>query len=292
MFDTSGNDSRCCKLSPKKEMIFLDIDVTERSTIYAGGRIMYSIKELSEISGVSTRTLRYYDEIDLLSPSCVNESRYRYYGEYEVMLLQQILFYKERGLDLNSIKKIIYQKDFDVLGALEEHLLVLKKKYNQMAQMIDVLTKTIALMKGEKEMGKEEMFVAFKKQMIHENEQKYGKEIREKYGDTSIDESNRKMLNMTQEQWDEFQILEKTIKEQLKNSVINSDPVDSELAKGIVINHKKWLMMTWNTYKVEAHKGLASMYVLDERFRLYYDHECDGCAEYLKKAILYWAEKL
>lgn len=86
-------------------MIFLDIDVTERSTIYAGGRIMYSIKELSEISGVSTRTLRYYDEIDLLSPSCVNESRYRYYGEYEVMLLQQILFYKERGLDLNSIKK-------------------------------------------------------------------------------------------------------------------------------------------------------------------------------------------
>lgn len=252
----------------------------------------YSIKEMSEMAGVSARTLRYYDEIDLLKPSSVTESGYRYYGEREVMLLQQILFYRERGLELGSIKKIIYEEDFDILQALEEHLQELQHRKNHVEKMIEVLTQTISSMKGETTMSNKEKFAAFKEKAVEENEQKYGNEIREKYGDSAVDESNRKILHMSQEQWEEFQQLEMEIKELLKMCVEHNSSVDNESAKKIVEKHKKWLMMTWKQYSVDAHKGLAAMYVADERFTAYYDEEVKGCAEFLKKAIIYWADKL
>ena len=79
----------------------------------------YSIRKLSELAGVSARTLRYYDEIGLLKPLEVSEAGYRYYGEHELALLQQILFYRERGFDLKQIRKILYQDDFDIMHALK-----------------------------------------------------------------------------------------------------------------------------------------------------------------------------
>ena len=77
----------------------------------------YSIRALSDLAGVSTRTLRYYDEIGLLKPLYVNEAGYRYYGEKEVNLLQQILFYRARGFELKKIQSILYQESFDLISA-------------------------------------------------------------------------------------------------------------------------------------------------------------------------------
>ena len=85
----------------------------------------YSITELSKLAGVSARTLRYYEEIGLLIPLYTNESGYRFYGEKEVELLQQILFYRERGFELKQIRDLIYREDFDVLHSLKEHILEL-----------------------------------------------------------------------------------------------------------------------------------------------------------------------
>lgn len=94
----------------------------------------YGIRELSEIAGVSARTLRYYDEIGLLKPLYVNEAGYRFYGKEELDMLQQILFYRERGLELKMIKQILYQKDFDIANALKDHLLELENQ-NQNRQV-------------------------------------------------------------------------------------------------------------------------------------------------------------
>lgn len=80
--------------------------------------MVYGIRELSELAGVSARTLRYYDEIDLLKPLYVNGAGYRFYGEQEVELLQQILFYRERGFGLKQIKELLKSGDFDVERAL------------------------------------------------------------------------------------------------------------------------------------------------------------------------------
>lgn len=88
----------------------------------------YTISKLAKMSGISSRTLRYYDEIGLLKPKRLNPNGYRIYGELELNLLQQILFYKELGLELNEIKDIIYSPSFNLEEALEEHLIHLQRE--------------------------------------------------------------------------------------------------------------------------------------------------------------------
>lgn len=252
----------------------------------------YSIRTLSEMAGVSARTLRYYDEIGLLKPFCVSEAGYRYYGEKEVAILQQILFYRERGFDLKRIQKILYQDGFDIMNALEEHLLELEEQRDHMDLMIRTVKKTISSMKGEIYMSDQEKFEVFKERKVRENEEKYGAEIRERYGNAVVDETNRKFLDMSPKEWEEFQNLNTEIRSRLKDGVITGTAPESEEAKQIVILHKKWLAKTWKQYSAEAHKGLAAAYTADERFRAYYDQERDGCAALLEKAICYWADKI
>ena len=251
----------------------------------------YSIKELSELAGVSARTLRYYDEIGLLKPSRVNEAGYRYYGESEVAVLQQILFYRERGFELKTIQRIIYDENFDMLNAMEEHLQALEKQKKETENLILTVKKTIQSMKGECEMSNKEKFQALKEKAVRENEEMYGAEAREKYGDEEVHTFNQKMLNMTEVQWERFKELEKVILMRLEEAVEHKTEAESEAAKTIVELHKEWLCMTWKQYSAEAHKGVAMMYVADERFTKYYDRKEQGCAKLLCEAVQYWAGK-
>ena len=141
-------------------------------------------------------------------------------------------------------------------------------------------------------MSDKEKFETLKERAIKENEDQYGAEIREKYGETSVEASNEKLKGMSKEEWEQFQGLEKEILDRLHECVSGKMNFDSEKAKELVILHKKWICMTWAKYSVEAHKGVAATYVADERFRQYYDREMPGCAEFLKQAVEYWAGRL
>ena len=251
----------------------------------------YSIKELSELAGVSARTLRYYDEIGLLKPLRVNEAGYRYYGEREVESLQQILFYRERGFELKTIQRIIYDEKFDMLNAMEEHLLALEKQKADTEALILTVKKTIQSIKGECVMSDKEKFQALKEKAVRENEEMYGAEAREKYGDEEVHTFNQKMLNMTETQWERFQELKKVVLKRLEDGIEHGIEVESEAAKEIAMLHKEWLCMTWKQYSVDAHKGVAMMYVADERFTKYYDRNVQGCAKFLCEAVQYWAGK-
>ncbi len=245
----------------------------------------YSIRELSELAGVSTRTLRYYDEIGLLRPSYVNDAGYRFYGDFEVAVLQQILFYRERGFDLKQIQKIIYEEDFDIVKALEEHLVTLENQRQHIESLILTVRQTLGSVKGECEMKDSEKFRVFKEGLIHENEEKYGEEIRERYGDDAMAASNRKLMDMSEEEWKHFKALEKEIKEALQRAVLDGiNPADGEAGK-IVALHKEWLQMMLKQYTPEIHKSIAAMYAADERFKSYYDREVPGCAELLANAV-------
>ena len=252
----------------------------------------YSIRQLSELAGISARTLRYYDSIGLLKPSCVRDSGYRYYGEKEVELLQQILFYKERGLKLEQIAEIVKNGEFDIMTALDEHLQELVRERDRMNHMITAVKKTIASMKGEITMSDKEKFEAFKKEMIKKNEEQYGDEVRRKYGDREADESNRKLVDMSEEEYRHMQTLEKEIKECLKAAVKAGEGPESDAGKKVVQMHKEWLVMTWRHYSADAHKGVAQMYREDERFRQYYDSEVVGCAQLLRDAVDIWAGQI
>src|SRR5437660_1607729 len=96
----------------------------------------YTVKQVAAISGVSVRTLHFYDETGLLKPSYHGANRYRYYGEPEILTLQQILFYRELGFELKEIQRILGRADFEKLAALQSHRKVLEKDLRRKHRLI------------------------------------------------------------------------------------------------------------------------------------------------------------
>ncbi len=245
----------------------------------------YTVQGLGQLAGISARTLRYYDEIGILKPARMNSSGYRIYGQKEVDRLQQILFYRELGMSLDNIKEIITSPSFDEVEALREHQVKLLAKKEQLEQLISNVDKTIAHKEGRINMSDKEKFAGFKQKLIDDNEKKYGKEIREKYGDDWVNKSNEQVKNMTQDQYDGVTRLANEVNETLKAAMETGDPA-GEVAQKAADLHRKWLCFYWDTYSKEAHAGLAQMYVDDPRFTAYYDKEQPGTAEFLRDAIL------
>jgi DNA-binding transcriptional MerR regulator len=244
----------------------------------------YSINKLSKLSGVSTRTLRYYDEINLLKPARVNPSKYRIYTKRELDTLQQILFFKELGFSLDDIKEIILVPGFDREQAFADHLVALQKRREQLDVLISNVTKSIAVMRGEGKMSDNEKFEGFKQSLINENEEKYGEEVRAKYGDEVVDDSNARLQGLTKEQYDKGQELYQQFEETLKEAFATKDPA-GELAQEACDLHKEWLGVYSPTYNKEYHIGLGEMYVADERFKANYEKFGIGCTEFLRDAI-------
>ncbi|TKC16067.1 MerR family transcriptional regulator [Robertmurraya kyonggiensis] len=251
----------------------------------------YTVQKLAQLAGVSSRTLRYYDEIGILKPARINSSGYRIYGQKEVDRLQQILFYRELGVNLETIKDIMTSPSYDGANALKEHREQLLEKRKQLDLLISNVEKTIASTEGRIDMSNKEKFEGFKKKMVEENEQKYGKEIREKYGEETVNKSNAKLLNMSEEDYKAVTQLEARLWETLAEAFKIGDPA-SETAQKAADLHKQWLTYYWAEYSKEAHAGLAQMYVDDERFTAYYDKEQPGTAEFLRDAIhIYTGQK-
>lgn len=251
----------------------------------------YTVQKLGKLAGVSTRTLRYYDEMNLLKPARINSSGYRIYGQTEVDLLQQILFYRELGMSLNQIKQIVNNPSFDGVKALNAHRSQLLDKRKQLDKLIANVEKTISSTEGSIIMTNNEKFEGFKQKIVDDNEQKYGNEIRDKYGDDAVDQSNAKVQAMTQAQHLDVKQLAKDITATLAVAFKTGDPA-SELAQNVAELHKQWLMFYWSEYSIEAHKALAQMYVNDERFKAYYDKEIPGTAEFLRDAIVVYTNAL
>ena len=134
-------------------------------------------------------------------------------------------------------------------------------------------------------MANKDKFEGFKKELINKNEEKYGTEIREKYGDDVVDKSNAKMMGMSEEKYEEFKQLEKEIIDTLNLAMDSGNP-KGELAMKACEFHKKWLGYTWSFYSKEAHRNLGEMYVQDERFKKYYDDNRAGMAEFLRDALV------
>ena len=178
--------------------------------------MQYTVKQLGDLAGVSARTLRYYDEIDLLKPSAVTEAGYRLYGPDAVDRLQQILLYREMGMGLDQIKRIMNDPQFDLKEALLSHRKNLLQKKARLDQLLETVERSIAGLEGRIHVTDKEKFEGFKKQLVADNEAKYGKEAREKYGDEAVDASNAKLMGMSPEDWENFKKVEEELIETLR----------------------------------------------------------------------------
>lgn len=121
----------------------------------------YTVKELGKISGVSVRTLHYYDKIGLLKPFSKGVNNYRYYEEQQLLRLQQILFFKELGFALNDIQKLLLRNDFDNIKALKAHRKILEDEILRKNDLIATIDKTIQHLRGENTMKDEELYCGF-----------------------------------------------------------------------------------------------------------------------------------
>ena len=131
-----------------------------------------------------------------------------------------------------------------------------------------------------------EKFDGFKAALIADHEARYGEEARSKYSDETVDRTNEKIRTMSPEQYEGWKKLEQDIRNDLEQAVLNQDTPDSAVGKQLTELHRQWLSYTWSSYSPAAHKGLAQMYVCDERFTAYYDSNVSGCALFLRDAII------
>ena len=246
----------------------------------------YTVNELAQLSGVSGRTLRYYDSIDLLKPARIARNGYRIYGQEQVDRLQQILFYRALEVPLEEIKQMLDDTHFDRYTALQQHLQVLTEKKARLEGLITTVEKTIRAMEGGYPMKDQEKFEGLKQQVLAENRAKYGKELDEKYGAAQMAASEEKVANMSQEQWNAQKAEEQEIAALLKEAMETGDPACTQAQHACDL-HRQWLCRFWpeGTYTKEAHRMMGEMYVGDERFRAYYEAIAPGCAEFFRDAL-------
>lgn len=251
----------------------------------------YTIHGLANLAGVSTRTLRWYHRIGLLRPCRVAENGYRFYSDAEVDRLQNILFYRALGMDLAQIGRILDDPAFDRMTALCGHLEALQGERARIDALIHTVRRTIESEERNEPLMDEQKFECFKRDAVRRNEESYGREIRQAYGDAAMDEANTRMLAMSQEVYFEWKQIENELLARLAQAVQTSERPDSPEGERIAEMHKRWLTLSPVPYSAEYHAAMVEMYVADERFRRYYDREVEGCALFLRDAVLSWLRK-
>ncbi|WP_119325376.1 MerR family transcriptional regulator [Companilactobacillus musae] len=246
----------------------------------------YTIKKLAELAGVSTRTLRYYDQIDLLKPDEINSSNYRIYTEKNVNKLQQIMFYRALGFSLKKIKQLMNDPNFSEIEALNEQRKLLLARQAQINNLLTNLENTIKDYQGVTNMTDSEKFQAFKENQIKNNEQQYGAEIRNKYGEDNVDQVNTKYGQLEEQEFKQMTNLEKQMIFDLVELKKNPD-LKSSLAEKIYQEHRDWLKYMWPKYNKQAHRGLVDMYINDDRFTKYYDQKAQVPVVKLLHDVIY-----
>lgn len=242
----------------------------------------YSVKQLAKLANVSVRTLHHYDEIGLLKPGMRTESNYRYYGEEELLRLQQILFYKELDFPLAKIAEILDDPFFDIEGALHSHKKELVKRRDRTRELLKTIDKTLIHLKNKK-MKAEDMYKGFSK----EQAEAYEKEAKEKYGDKIVEESKERVKKMGKEGLAKSVAEQEEISKEL-SGLMDLDPRDKKVQALI----KRHFDVTNKFYTVtpEIYRGLADLYVKDERFKKNYEKYKEGLTEFLRKSMLVYCE--
>lgn len=270
----------------------------------------YSIGELSRISGVSARMLRYYEDVGLVVPAR-SSANYRVYTEADMRKLMHIVVMRACGMSVKDMHAFLdaAQKISADLGASSEpneansgdpneslkiflldHLASLKQKQSQVSEEIKRTSAVIERIERMNVMSTHDAFNQMKEDIIAQNEAKFGAEVRERWGDDAADASNAVLRGMSKEQFDELQNLSEAIIEQLEK-VREAGDVDTPEAQMLADMHARWIKMSWGShpYTREAHLGLGQMYLADERFRAFYDNAAgEGATDVLVAALERW----
>lgn len=237
---------------------------------------MYLIKKVSEISGVSVRTLHHYDEIGLLSPR-KNENGYRYYSEDDMSLLQMILFYKYLGFTLKQIKELLQQDENALLTHLKKQLILMQAEKQRLLTLIDTLKKTIESQERRMVMPMKEKFNGF----TYQDNQKYKQAAIDLYGKEVIEKAIEKQKGREQELTDGFNKIFFAFSENMSNGLNATSHENIGLAKNL---HKHLCRYAFDC-PMDVFSGIGYGYVKNEEFKSNLDKFGEGTAQYVCDAI-------
>lgn len=247
----------------------------------------YTVKSLSKLSGVTVRTLYFYEEIGLLKPAYYGSNGYRYYEDSELLRLQQILFFKELGFSLKQIQKVIGKSDFDQLAALYSHQRGLSQEWERMRVLLKTIDKTIKHLKGKKKMKDKEMFDGFNITLVKANGSAAEKLIAQSVKDptkSAEDVAKRGKLfyeNITKGAHEIFRRLVQCMQN-------GFEPSDAEVQE-IIKKHHALTQETLHATR-EVYKALAQLYVERDEFRKQLDPFHSHLAEYMAKAMIIFVD--
>ena len=233
------------------------------------------INEVVKLTGVSARTLQYYDEIGLLIPQKLDNG-YRDYTEENLEKLQKILFYRFLKFKLNDIKELL-EGDFDNLKILEQQREFILREKEKFEVILHNIEKTISNYKGEQTMTIEEKFNGFKKEDLN----KYENQAVEKYGKDTIEESKKRQSGREEIVTEEFN---EVFRSMAKFKDENVDVAEKEVQSKV-----EDLYNNMNEYafdcSIEVFSYIGKGYVHNPEFKKNIDKFGEGVAEYTSKAI-------
>lgn len=243
---------------------------------------MYKINEVSKLTGVSIRMLHHYDKIKLLEPSKRTDSNYRMYNDDDIARLYQILLFKELEFPLQEIKQILDDKDFNREEALKAQRNLIFEKKQRLERILESIDDTIESLGGN--VMSKDNFKAFGYEEVKKHQEKYKEETEKRYGKSdAYRESQGKTSKYSKNDWENIMQEAGAIYEELYK-LMDKDPSDEKVQELI----QKWRNhITTNFYNctIEIFRGLALMYVGDERFTKNIDKYGEGLAKFMSDAM-------
>lgn len=241
----------------------------------------WSIAEVARMSSVTSRTLRHYDDVGLLSPARTDPTGRRFYGSPELLRLQRILLLRRLGLGLDDIEGALGSEQGEV-AALREHRDRLRAERRRLARLITTVDETIASLEEGTMMDAERMFAGFE-------DDPYEAEARQRWGDEAVDESHRRIRSWTPEQAEQAAAGYPRVHAALAALRAQGLPVDDARVQEVVDEHYRLTSMFW-TPDADAYRGLGAMYVEDERFRRTIGDGDDELVSFLRDAMAVYAD--
>lgn len=252
----------------------------------------YTISELAKLSGVTIRTLHYYDELGLLKPRTTGMNGYRYYGDNELRRLQHILFHREVGIALKSINALLDKPDDAKALLLRDHRKVMEERANQTAELIETLGRRIAELEGNSTMNNTALY----KGLSPEKQTEYEEWLREHLGTDIEQDVNRSRAAFAKldeagqaATLKELEEIETALAEAMSRGI---DPADTSLDMPLN-RHRAWIAYMWaKPCSPEAYTGLANTYLAHPDFKKRYETIAEGFTEYITTAMKEYAERV
>lgn len=237
----------------------------------------WTVRQTASLSGVSVRTLHYYDEIGLLSPARVTDAGYRLYGRRELARLQQILLYRELDFPLAEIKLLLDSGEAGKKTALEKQKAMLSLKRDRLDRLIQL---TDRLLKGENDMS----FTDFDSTQLELQKEEHVREAKERWGETAAyGEFQKRSASYGKAEWESIQQEMDGLFR--KFAACMREKPDSPAARALVKEWQEFISARFYPCTKEILAGLGKLYTADERFQKNIDRTAPGLAGFISAAI-------